>query len=92
MVLKIIITGFISAAKGLATRGQKVLFKDIYENGEMVSGLFRSEMLSSNSESKVSTVYTPGNIEPDQKILLIASIDSFPEICDTIKITVIDKV
>lgn len=52
--------------------GSQVVFKDVFSDGTDVNGRFRAEQLSSNSESKVSAIYSPGFISSGQSIFVQA--------------------
>lgn len=55
---------------GKVSNGIKARFVDTFLDGTPVNGRFRQESLSSNSDSKVSAVYSPGLIEPNQNIMV----------------------
>ncbi|MGJ8665170.1 MAG: hypothetical protein ACSHW7_02290 [Patiriisocius sp.] len=53
-----------------ASQGVKVKFTDVLSDGSPAGGIFRAENLVSNSDSKVSTIYSPGIISEDQFITI----------------------
>ncbi len=59
---------------GGVSSGVKVRFTDTFSDGTPVNGSFRSQSLTSNSQSKVSTIYSPGTIDPDQYINLTVEV------------------
>lgn len=52
------------------SNGVSVLFEDLLLNGNSANGNFRAINSNSNSESEVSAIYSAGNIEADQFVLL----------------------
>lgn len=56
------------------SQGVKVRFSDFLSNGNPAEGIYRAESLISNSDSKVSVVYSPGVITPNQFITIIVEI------------------
>jgi len=56
------------------SNGTKVIFSDFYADGSPVNGSFRNIKNTSNSESKVSALYSPGIIVPNQFITLMVTV------------------
>lgn len=56
------------------SQGVKVLLEDIFENGEFVEGRFRQEALISDSSSKISAIYSVGNVQANQDIYIRATV------------------
>lgn len=77
---------------GKVSNGYQVKFTDTFIDGSPVNGSFRAQNLTSNSESKVSTIYSPGTISANQYIYLTVEIldnnDDSTGISDTLKIYV----
>lgn len=72
---EITLTGTLKNSKDkLASKGISVDLEDVFINGELVNGRYRSESLISNSKSQISAVYTVGNITPNQDVFIIASV------------------
>jgi len=68
---EVIIEGQILNSEGeKASQGVKVEVIDLLDDGTSASGIFRSEQLSSNSDSKVSMVYTPGFLSSNQFVTI----------------------
>lgn len=51
-----------------------VTLKDYFEDGTAVNGSFRNEMLESDINSKVRATYSPGQVTPDQFIIIQATV------------------
>ncbi|WP_299681407.1 hypothetical protein [uncultured Tenacibaculum sp.] len=67
--------GILVNSKGnKVSQGVKDRFKDFLSDGSMAGGAFRSEFLTSNMESKVSVVYSPGVISPNQFITIVVEV------------------
>lgn len=56
------------------SNGIQVKFTDILSDGSPAEGVFRAESLVTGPESKVSAIYSPGLIEPDQFVTIIAEL------------------
>lgn len=57
-----------------ASQGVRVRFKDTFADGSPAGGVFRAENLMSNSQSKVSAIYSPGQISENQFITIHAEV------------------
>ncbi|NQZ43603.1 MAG: hypothetical protein HRT65_04780 [Flavobacteriaceae bacterium] len=63
---EVTIEGFITNAEGAkASQGVKAEVSDVLENGDPANGIFRALQLTSNGESKISLVYSPGPVSMD---------------------------
>ncbi|WP_299221881.1 hypothetical protein [uncultured Aquimarina sp.] len=68
---EITLTGSLSNEIGRkVSSGNKVKFEDFFADGSPVNGQYRAQSLSSGADSKVSTVYSPGEIDENQTITL----------------------
>lgn len=56
------------------SNGIQVKFTDLLSDGSSAAGAFRLEQLVTGSESKVSAIYSPGLIAPDQFVTIIAEL------------------
>lgn len=68
---EVTITGTLFNSSGKkVSMGNNVIGEDYFENNMPVGGRFRETFLSSNSDSKVSTIYTPGNVPVGSNIFI----------------------
>jgi len=78
------------------SKGHKVLIEDFDTNFSSIDGVFRSESLSTNSDSKVSAIYSPGQIDSNQNIFIVATIldgsGNKTALSDTLKIFITKKI
>lgn len=90
---EIVITAtLLNENQGKVSTGNKVIFNDYYKGTEIaVTGKFREVTAESNSDSKVSAIYTPGNIAPDTTIVIQVSLETNPEIFGSTEIYVTPK-
>ena len=74
----------------------KVELKDYFSDNTPVNGRFKNDILLINSMSEISTSYSPGYIQPDQTIKVVALVldesgSYVPGVTDTLLIEVIEK-
>lgn len=90
------ITGILRNNNGKGvSQGHNVEIKCFDNNYNEFQGYFRNSNLSSNSNSEISTTYSPGLVEPNQFIYLIATVidknQNNTNIKDTIKVYITQK-
>jgi len=94
---EISVTGLVRNAQNKSVNsGTLVEIKDVFSaTGQDVNGRYRDQHLSTNNNSEISTIYSPGSITADQYILLIGTVlnpDGSPSnIKDSIEIYVNEK-
>lgn len=72
---EVTIEGFLANAKGTkVSNGFKVVLSDFLNDGTPLNGSYRNEKLSSGSDSKISAIYTPPNVEPNQFFTIQADV------------------
>ncbi|NER16586.1 hypothetical protein [Spongiivirga citrea] len=72
---EVIIEGLILNSEGAkASQGVKAQVLDLLEDGSSAGGVFRAQQLSSNGDSKISMVYSPGSIPSNQFITIFVEL------------------
>jgi len=78
---------------GNVTQGAKVIFEDFSATGKPINGRYRATRSSTDVNSTVSTYYSPGNIPPGERIIIICtymdSLNNKTQIKDSCEINVI---